>query len=116
VIVSRLNNTFDHIPRDKPFFLYFGFNQTHRPFMSDTAISTRPSDHPARLARSARRARGLRQSPLRPAQHGSPVRRDHGAAETRGLDKNTIVVFMGDNGEAMYRGKGTLYERAIMCR
>jgi arylsulfatase A-like enzyme len=29
----------------------------------------------------------------------------------RGLDKNTIVVFMGDNGEAMYRGKGTLYER-----
>jgi arylsulfatase A-like enzyme len=29
----------------------------------------------------------------------------------RGLERNTIVVFMGDNGEAMYRGKGTLYER-----
>jgi hypothetical protein len=34
-IVERLGKTFDHIPQGKPFFLYFGFNQTHRPFITD---------------------------------------------------------------------------------
>ena len=27
------------------------------------------------------------------------------------LDKNTLVIFMGDNGEALLRGKGTLFDR-----
>jgi arylsulfatase A-like enzyme len=30
-----------------------------------------------------------------------------------GLDNNTLVIFMGDNGEALLRGKGTLYRRGI---
>lgn len=33
--------------------------------------------------------------------------------EKRGLKENTIVVFVGDNGTAMLRGKGTLYEYGI---
>ncbi len=33
--------------------------------------------------------------------------------EKRGLAKNTIVVFMGDNGSAQFRGKGTLFELGI---
>jgi len=31
----------------------------------------------------------------------------------RGLDENTIVIFMGDNGAALLRGKGTLYDFGI---
>ena len=31
----------------------------------------------------------------------------------RGLATNTIVVFVGDNGAALFRGKGTLYELGI---
>ena len=31
--------------------------------------------------------------------------------EKRDLVENTIVVFMGDNGEALFRGKGTLHDR-----
>jgi N-sulfoglucosamine sulfohydrolase len=31
----------------------------------------------------------------------------------RGLADNTIVVFMGDNGAAQFRGKGTLYEYGV---
>ncbi len=33
--------------------------------------------------------------------------------ERRGLADNTIVVFVGDNGSALLRGKGTLYEFGI---
>ena len=31
----------------------------------------------------------------------------------RGLNENTLVIFMGDNGEALLRGKGTLYSRGL---
>jgi arylsulfatase A-like enzyme len=33
-----------------------------------------------------------------------------GVLEKRGFADNTIVIFMGDNGGALLRGKGTLYE------
>ncbi len=33
--------------------------------------------------------------------------------EKRNLKKNTIIVFMGDNGSALLRGKGTLYDCGI---
>ncbi|MSU48395.1 MAG: hypothetical protein EXS37_04760 [Opitutus sp.] len=33
--------------------------------------------------------------------------------EKRGLASNTLVAFMGDNGAAQFRGKGTLYEFGI---
>ncbi|MET0574095.1 MAG: sulfatase/phosphatase domain-containing protein, partial [Pedobacter agri] len=33
--------------------------------------------------------------------------------EKRGLTKNTLVVFMGDNGGALLRGKGTLYDLGL---
>ena len=33
--------------------------------------------------------------------------------EKRGLAENTIVLFMGDNGGAILRGKGTLYEYGL---
>ena len=36
--------------------------------------------------------------------------------EQRGLTKNTIVIFMGDNGESLLRGKGTLYDRGTHVR
>jgi arylsulfatase A-like enzyme len=31
----------------------------------------------------------------------------------RGLEQNTLVVFIGDNGGALLRGKGTLYDLGI---
>mgnify|MGYP001822420194 CR=1 FL=1 len=33
--------------------------------------------------------------------------------KTRGIEDNTLVIFMGDNGEALLRGKGTLATRGI---
>ena len=31
--------------------------------------------------------------------------------KARGIEDNTLVIFMGDNGEALLRGKGTLLDR-----
>ena len=33
--------------------------------------------------------------------------------KTKGLYESTIIVFMGDNGPALFRGKGFIYERGI---
>lgn len=38
------------------------------------------------------------------------------ALETRQLAQNTLVLFVGDNGAAIIRGKGTLYERGLNVR
>lgn len=111
-LVGRLNHTFDAMPKDKPFFLYFGFNQTHRPFVSDhsdidSAKLHLPPDWPDMPAVRDDYANMLSDLRTMDGQFGALMAMLKG----RGLDRNTIVVFMGDNGEAMYRGKGTLYER-----
>ncbi len=104
----------DKVPAGKPFFLYFGFNQPHRAWKGVTPSVT---FDPARLK-------------LPPDFPDLPeVRADYadflhvvydldqgfGAVmtvlEERGLAANTMVIFMGDNGESLLRGKGTLHER-----
>jgi len=109
------NETLDRVPAGKPFFLYFGFPQPHRAF--DQQPAGKPMFDPARLQ-------------LPPDFPDLPeVRTDYAnylytlysldtgfgilmnILEQRGLARNTIVVLMGDNGESLLRGKGTLYER-----
>lgn len=106
----------DKVPRGKPFFLYFGFSQPHRGFpppppehasMFDPAKLQLPPDFPDLPELRADYARYLYKV----------YRLDRGFAglmevlEKRGEAKNTLVVFMGDNGESLLRGKGTLYQR-----
>jgi arylsulfatase A-like enzyme len=106
----------DQVPPGKPFFLYFGFSQPHRGFPPP------PPEH-AGLFRPEK----LQLPPDWPdlpevradyARYLYKVYRlDRGFAgvmevlEKRKLAGNTLVVFMGDNGEALLRGKGTLYQR-----
>lgn len=111
-ITNRLTKTFDAIPQGKPFFLYFGFNQTHRPFVTDhhdidPAKLTIPPDWPDLPAVRDDYAGLLSDLRNMDRQFGAIMAQ----LTQRGLDRNTLIVFMGDNGEAMYRGKGTLYER-----
>lgn len=109
---SRFGQTLDRIPRDKPFFLYFGFKQPHRTFYSDhsdidSARLILPPDFPD--THEAREDYAAFLSDVRELDRGFGAIMAELAA--RGLDDNTIVVFMGDNGESLWRGKGTLYER-----
>lgn len=106
----------DAVPKGKPFFLQLGFSEPHRP-LDRNAI---PDPHdPAKLRLPAH----FPDTPLVRedfARYYDEISRFDAAfgrvmdeMERRGLAKNTLVVFMGDNGAALLRGKGTLYELGI---
>ena len=104
----------DKIPGNQPFFLYFGFSQPHRPWPKDiSGINPDelklPPDWPDLPEVREDYARYL--ADLRDMDWG--IGQIDSILEARGLKDNTIVVFMGDNGEALLRGKGTLYTRGI---
>jgi arylsulfatase A-like enzyme len=113
-VPALLGSALDEVSAGKPFFLYFGFNQPHRNWGEDhVGIDpeklTLPLDWP-----------DLPEVRLDYARYLADVRdldRGVGMAmkllKDRGLDKNTIVIFIGDNGESLLRGKGTLYRRGL---
>ncbi len=113
-VPSMIAAALDKVPEGKPFFLYFGFNQPHRNWGEDhdgidPAQLTLPPDWP-----------DLPEVRLDYARYLADVRdldRGFGMAmkllEERGFADNTIVIFMGDNGDALLRGKGTLYARGL---
>ena len=113
-VPDRLNAFLDAKPTDKPFFLYFGFNQPHRPLKEnhyeiDPKKLTLPADWPDTPEVRLDYARFLGEVRDMDKGFGSLME----VLEKRKLFENTIVIFMGDNGEALLRGKGTLYTRGI---
>ena len=111
-VPARINSIIDEVPKGKPFFLYFGFNQPHRKFGDDyeeinPTELVLPPDFPDLPEVRKDYARYL--SDVRDMDNGfGSIMK---VLEERGLTKNTIVIFMGDNGESLLRGKGTLCGR-----
>ena len=102
----------DKVPVGKPFFLYFGFNQPHRRFgvdheNIDPAKLDLPPDWPDLPEVRVDYARYLDE--VRDLDTGIGAITQ--LLKRRGLEQNTVVIFMGDNGEALLRGKGTLFDR-----
>ena len=101
-------------PPDRPFFLQIGFSDPHRP---STAAQFEPEPETISLAP------GMPDSPIVRSSlsgyYGEVNRLD--AIVGRILETlrdsellgSTAIIFMGDNGAAVYRGKGTLYEKGI---
>jgi N-sulfoglucosamine sulfohydrolase len=114
-VTASFRRAFDAIPPDRPFFLYFGFNQPHRGYkrqpegmtLFDPAKLVLPPDFPDLPEVRADYTDYLYTVYLLDRGFGVLM----SELERRRLARNTIVVFMGDNGEALLRGKGTLYER-----
>lgn len=107
-------NLLDTIPEAKPFFLYFGFNQPHRKWGEDhegidPAVLQLPPDWPDLPEVRLDYARYLAEVRDLDAGVGHLLK----VLDERKLTSNTLVIFMGDNGEALLRGKGTLYQRGI---
>jgi arylsulfatase A-like enzyme len=116
---QQLDAFFATAPTNRPFFLQFGLLDPHRPFSYTNLNPFARQYDPAKLKLPA-------DSPDTPAvradlalYYGMVSRLDHDVGralqllEARGLASNTIVVFVGDNGAALFRGKGTLYELGI---
>jgi len=113
-IPEWIHSILDKVPDGKPFFLYFGFNQTHRGFgESHEGIEPDqlelPPDWPDLPEVRLDYARFFNK--LRQLDEGFGYIMD--VLRERNLENDTMVVFMGDNGEAILRGKGTLHQRGI---
>lgn len=111
-VADRVAAALDQVPDNKPFFLYFGFNQPHRAFSrTHDGINpddlTLPSDWPDLPEVRSDYARYL--ASVRELDHGFGMIMQ--LLDQRDIAENTLVIFMGDNGEALLRGKGTLFDR-----
>jgi N-sulfoglucosamine sulfohydrolase len=111
-VADRVAAALDKAPDNKPFFLYFGFNQPHRKFALkhdgiDPGKLKLPADWPDLPEVRVDYARYL--ASVRELDQGFGLIMQ--LLETRGIEENTLVIFMGDNGEALLRGKGTLLDR-----
>lgn len=113
-VPALFGSVLDKVPAGKPFFLYFGFSQPHRPWGDDheginPAELKLPGDWPDLPEVRLDYARYLAELRDLDTGFGSIMN----VLEQRGLAKNTLVIFMGDNGEALLRGKGTLHTRGL---
>jgi arylsulfatase A-like enzyme len=109
---EKVSAILDEVPAGKPFFLYFGFNQPHRSFGEDhdgidPAQLVLPPDWPDLPEVRLDYARYLAE--VRDLDTGFGL--IDAMLEKRGIKNNTLVIFMGDNGEALLRGKGTVFDR-----
>jgi len=108
-----VNEFFDLLPKEKPFFLWVGFNDPHRP-LDKNAIAQPHDPKQLVLPKHFPDTPALREDFARYYDEIGRLDGDMatvlGLLEKRGFAENTIVIFMGDNGGALLRGKGTLYE------
>ncbi len=107
-----LGQALDAVPSGKPFFLCYGLSELHRPFGSDfsdidTAKLAMPADFPNVPEVKVDYAQYLQSLKAVDVGFGNVI----AELQARGVYDNTIIVFMGDNGESLLRAKGTLYDR-----
>lgn len=101
---------------ERPFFLWVGFDDPHRPYQDDTietphdpeAVELAPwlADTPATRADVARYYDEI-------ARMDGVIGRMMATLERRGLVESTLVVFLSDNGAPFPREKGTLYDAGV---
>ncbi len=111
-----VNEYFNKAPKDKPFFLWVNFSDPHHAWDKD-AIEKPLDPKTLPLPDYLPDYPGMRQAV---ADHcGEIIRMDEEVKwileilEKRGLSKNTIIIFMGDNGMAFPSGKGSLHDPGL---
>lgn len=106
----------DRVPAGRPFFLWANFSDPHR-VLDENAIPEPHDPRQVTLPPYFPDTRLIREDLARYYDEVSRVDGRFGEIleilERRGLAENTLVVFMGDNGGALLRGKGALYEMGV---
>ena len=103
----------DKVPAGRPFFLQFCFSDPHRPFTAGLNRDPNTLKLPGHYPDTAILREDL-------ASYYAELERLDGdigvllsVLDERKLSDNTLVLFMGDNGCSLLRGKGTLYELGV---
>jgi N-sulfoglucosamine sulfohydrolase len=107
------NDKWEDLKSHQPFYAQINFQETHREFagakVTDPKSVVLPPyypDHPVIRADYAAYLDAARNLDAKIAKILALLERD-------GLADNTVVIFMGDNGEAHIRGKQFLYEEGL---
>jgi arylsulfatase A-like enzyme len=114
--LAQLAEFLDNVPQGKPFYLQLCFSDPHRPY--DGQNIPNPRD-PEKLVLPSwfPDTPELRKDLAAYYDEINRFDRDFGKVlaelEQRSLKENTLIIFLGDNGGATLRGKGTLYEFGI---
>ena len=114
--VKVVNRFLDQVPKAKPFFLWVNFNDPHHPWDKN---AIQPPHDPSKLKLPAHLPDlpGVRQDLAdylgEITRVDSEVKSILDILEARGLAKNTLAIFMGDNGMALPHGKGSLYDPGL---
>jgi arylsulfatase A-like enzyme len=114
--VSVVNEFLDKAPAQKPFFLWLSFNEPHHPW--NRPAPDLPTD-PEKIAvpRYLPDIPEVRRDLARYYDEVAAMDEEFGwvmdILNKRGLARNTLVVFLGDNGYAFPHGKGSLYDPGL---
>jgi len=113
-VIKLFQEFLSRVPAGKPFFMWANFSDPHRIF---DATEYEPNPEKITLPTGFPDTKKVREDLA--GHYGELQRLDHHVGllldelEKRGELDNTVIVFMGDNGAALFRGKGTLYEAGL---
>jgi arylsulfatase A-like enzyme len=113
-VVNQFQEFLSRVPEGKPFFMWANFSDPHRIF---NATDYEPDPDKITLPPGFPDTKKVREDLA--GHYGEIERLDYHIGllfdelEMRGELDNTVIVFMGDNGAALFRGKGTLYETGL---
>jgi arylsulfatase A-like enzyme len=111
--VEQFREFLDAVPKGKSFALQLCFSDPHRPYdapkVHDPRKLTLPKHYPDTEAVRADFATYYDEI----ARLDGHFKQVLDELDRRGLAGDTLVLFMGDNGAAQWRGKGTLHEFGI---
>jgi arylsulfatase A-like enzyme len=110
--VEQMREFLEQKPKDKPFCLWLNFSDPHHPWTPPAA--DRPDPASLKLPAHWPDLPGLRAQLADYCGEVNRVDRSMKAVldllAERGLARDTLVVFAGDNGAALPHGKGSLYD------
>ena len=113
-VLSLFQEFLSQVPAGKPFFTWVNFFDPHRAF---TATDYEPDPDKITLPTGFPDTELVRKDLA--GHYGEIQRLDESVGllldelKKRGELNNTVIVFMGDNGAALFRGKGTLFETGL---
>lgn len=104
-------SSWDELGGDKPFFAYFAFRRTHRPFKVDPQYQVDPDKVvvPPFYANNSVSREEFADYYGDIQQLDSEIKEVLDTIRAKGLDKNTIIFFFSDHGRDFLRAKHWLY-------
>jgi N-sulfoglucosamine sulfohydrolase len=111
-VVSQLDKFLEAKPKDRPFFMWANFSDPHHAWNPEPALRPNPSQLklPAHWPDVPEFREQLADYFGEINRLDRTIGKVLALIRERGLDDETMIIFLGDNGAALPHGKGSLYD------